>query len=139
MNENATTNDATTQKQNKSLNYTYLLPIVSICSMVLGMVLQQKINSTQPMPPIVVVGKNDLILSSMLDHQDWANDPEAVKKYLVDPINDFQSNLTRQGYAVIEVTKDEQGGYVVSALPKSYTDQSEQLKQYVQSKFPNQE
>lgn len=102
-------------------------------SMLAGMIIQSRMIPSAPEPKIAVLGKNEVILKTMLDHQDLANSPEKVQHYLVEPINKYQLDLANKGFVVLEATKDEHGGYAVNAMPKNVVDQTDGLMAAVSS------
>lgn len=101
--------------------------VACMFSMLAGMFIQTKVIAGAPSAKVAIVGKNEIILRAMLEHPQLANSPEDVKRYLVDPINKFQSSLANNGYIVLEASKDEQGAYSVNAMPAGYVDQTESL------------
>lgn len=74
----------------------------------------------EPIPRIAVAEKGAVILEAVLDHPNRS--PERLEEEVKKPIVNVLNRYAEQGFAVIDVSKDESGNMQVAALPKDTLD-----------------
>lgn len=101
----------------------WILPIVFLCGV--SFYAGAKLNSTIPNGKYLIADKSSVIFNAVFDHPGMTD--EERKKSILDPIVSILKKYSDMGYVIIEAGKDERGMHVISALPATTRDITEEL------------
>ena len=78
-------------------------------------------------PPIVLVEKSALVMQAVLDRPQLS--PAEIEQQIAQPIRAVLQRYTARGYAVVDIAREEAGGYAIAALPDGAADITPEVRE----------
>ena len=78
-------------------------------------------------PPIVLVEKSALVMQAVLERPQLSR--AEIEQQIAQPIREVLQRYTARGYVVVDVARDEAGGFAVAALPEGAADITPEVRE----------